>query len=285
MFGAVLIHAAAAGVAVGVIALFPQNPAPVESAAAPSAELMVKLGEAVAAEEPLQSQPDATPEREDSPASSDATPAETVMEPAPATPAEPSPAPPLAQPLADSAPLSSPDGKVEISAEPEAAAEVKPAPVVTKPSVSDKPKLAAKPREKPAAPKTKTTTAPHAPATKARKPPTTGATGVAEGIARRPAAQAAGGYENAGTASYIRRGSVTYPAEAKRKRQAGSVRLMLYISAAGSVDRVEVVRSSGFPLLDAAAVRAESRSRLNPARRNGIAVPSRAVTECRFVLD
>ena len=67
-----------------------------------------------------------------------------------------------------------------------------------------------------------------------------------------------------------------YPPECLRNKQAGTVMLMLYINEFGSVDRVEVVRSSGFPALDRAAAAAEKRSRFRPAVAGGRPVKSKA---------
>jgi TonB family protein len=44
-----------------------------------------------------------------------------------------------------------------------------------------------------------------------------------------------------------------YPPEAARRHQQGTVVLMLYVNGSGTLDKIEIVKSSGFPLLDAAA--------------------------------
>jgi len=50
-------------------------------------------------------------------------------------------------------------------------------------------------------------------------------------------------------------GNLNYPEEAKRRKLYGSLTLQVALRADGSVERVRVLRSSGFDLLDAAAVR------------------------------
>lgn len=65
-----------------------------------------------------------------------------------------------------------------------------------------------------------------------------------------------------------------YPAEAYRRGIEGRVLLRLLIAESGDVERVEVIRSSGFAILDAAAVEAVRTWRGTPARRGGVAVPT-----------
>ena len=102
------------------------------------------------------------------------------------------------------------------------------------------------------------------------------------GTARAPAS---GGYQDVGSVSYVRRGRAVYPADALRRKQTGTVQLMLYIDESGKVDRVEVVGSSGFPALDAAAASAEKKSRFRPVVRDGVPVKSRARVPYTFRLE
>ncbi len=60
-----------------------------------------------------------------------------------------------------------------------------------------------------------------------------------------------------------------YPAQAYRQGIEGEVTLKLFIAESGRVQRVDVARSSGHAILDAAAVEAVSKWRGEPARRNG----------------
>ena len=50
-------------------------------------------------------------------------------------------------------------------------------------------------------------------------------------------------------------GNLNYPEEAKRRKLYGNLTLQVALRADGSVERVRVLRSSGFDLLDEAAVR------------------------------
>ena len=62
-----------------------------------------------------------------------------------------------------------------------------------------------------------------------------------------------------------------YPADAARRRETGSVHLVIHVSVDGVPVQVEVAGSSGHPSLDQAAVRALQRWRFTPAQ--GIAGP------------
>ena len=62
-------------------------------------------------------------------------------------------------------------------------------------------------------------------------------------------------------------------ARAQRLRQQGSVELRIHVGVAGLVTRVEVTRTSGYSLLDEAAVRAVESWRFEPALRRGRPVP------------
>jgi protein TonB len=66
----------------------------------------------------------------------------------------------------------------------------------------------------------------------------------------------------------------SYPPEAERRREEGTVALQLHIGADGFVDRVDVVRSSGYPLLDQAAVSRLRTWHFTPAVRDGVPVAS-----------
>lgn len=68
--------------------------------------------------------------------------------------------------------------------------------------------------------------------------------------------------------SYIPR-SRPYPRLAKQRGWEGTVKLQVDIATDGSVTRVLLEQSSGYPLLDQAAIRHISQSRFRPARRNG----------------
>jgi protein TonB len=63
-----------------------------------------------------------------------------------------------------------------------------------------------------------------------------------------------------------------YPLASRQRGEQGSVTFLLRLSPAGEVLSAEMARSSGFPLLDEAARRAELRSRYRPATRDGVPV-------------
>ncbi len=75
-----------------------------------------------------------------------------------------------------------------------------------------------------------------------------------------------------------------YPALARRERQQGRVILALQINTAGHVTNVSLVRSSGFPLLDAAALQSVRRWSFVPAQVAGLAIPSKLEVPITFSL-
>lgn len=83
---------------------------------------------------------------------------------------------------------------------------------------------------------------------------------------------------------YTKRGQARYPLEAKKLRQEGTVVLTLYINALGRLDKIEIKESSGFPLLDKAAIAAERQSRFRPAYLGNRPVASKAEVPYRFQL-
>jgi protein TonB len=76
-----------------------------------------------------------------------------------------------------------------------------------------------------------------------------------------------------------------YPPEAARRHQQGSVVLMLYINGSGALDKIEIVKSSGFPLLDEAAIREMKQSKFEPAMDGAIPVRSRAQASVTYRLE
>ena len=73
-----------------------------------------------------------------------------------------------------------------------------------------------------------------------------------------------------------------YPPAAKAAQQQGRVLLNVDVDAAGNVTGVAVKQSSGFPLLDEAAMQAVRVWKFEPARTNGAAVPSRTEQSIEF---
>lgn len=64
-----------------------------------------------------------------------------------------------------------------------------------------------------------------------------------------------------------------YPPKSLRAGEHGDVRCVLHVHADGTVDSVDVLRSSGVARLDDAAREALLRWRFRPAKRNGLAIP------------
>ncbi len=73
-----------------------------------------------------------------------------------------------------------------------------------------------------------------------------------------------------------------YPTEAIRRHWEGVVLLRLSISASGKVERVEVVQSSGYALLDSTAVEAVRTWHARPAEQNGKPVATTELLPIRF---
>jgi protein TonB len=63
-----------------------------------------------------------------------------------------------------------------------------------------------------------------------------------------------------------------YPKRAERNGWEGTVLLSLTINASGEVEKVEIVKTSGYELLDHQARTSVSAWRFKPARRNGVAI-------------
>lgn len=75
-----------------------------------------------------------------------------------------------------------------------------------------------------------------------------------------------------------------YPYESRRLKEQGTVVLDVLLTPAGSVDRISVKNSSGFPRLDKAALDAVRRWRWSPTQRGGHAVAVRGLVEIPFTL-
>ncbi|MCS6922280.1 MAG: energy transducer TonB [Elioraea sp.] len=76
----------------------------------------------------------------------------------------------------------------------------------------------------------------------------------------------------------------TYPWEARRNRWQGTVLLAVTVSPEGRPVAIDIVRSSGYGVLDEAAVEAVRQWRFVPARRNGVAVEDRVAVPITFRL-
>ncbi len=76
-----------------------------------------------------------------------------------------------------------------------------------------------------------------------------------------------------------------YPVEARQLRQQGRTIVAVQVSADGRAASVSLARSSGFPLLDAAAVEGVRRWSFVPAQAAGLAIPSRVEVPVVFALS
>lgn len=85
--------------------------------------------------------------------------------------------------------------------------------------------------------------------------------------------------------NYARRAEPVYPDQARRWHQEGVVVLALFINEKGTLDKVEIIKSSGFSLLDAAAVKAMRQSQFSPAMDGAVPIRSRAEATVTFRLE
>jgi TonB family protein len=76
--------------------------------------------------------------------------------------------------------------------------------------------------------------------------------------------------------------ALVYPEKAYINRIAGTVRMRVYISDGGRVDRTEVVSAAPAGHFEQAAVDAIRRTTFKPARKDGRSVPSQKVVEVNF---
>ena len=85
-------------------------------------------------------------------------------------------------------------------------------------------------------------------------------------------------------AEYLSNPPPTYPEQARKRRQQGTVLLLVHINAIGKVDKTTVKESSGFATLDRSALATVSKWRFAPATSEGSAVPSQVLVPIRFQL-
>ncbi len=119
-------------------------------------------------------------------------------------------------------------------------------------------------------------------------PPPASATPAAPPVATAPAAAAARTETvtpPSFSAAYLRNPPPVYPAAARRNGEEGTVTLHVLVTAEGAPSRIELERSSGSRLLDAAAIEAVRGWRFQPARRGSQAVEDWVLVPLRFRLD
>ncbi len=76
-----------------------------------------------------------------------------------------------------------------------------------------------------------------------------------------------------------------YPKLSKRLREEGTVLLQLLINKNGTVSEVEIKKSSGYPRLDRAAIKAVSQWRYTPASQRNEAITYRYEQPVRFAMN
>jgi protein TonB len=86
-------------------------------------------------------------------------------------------------------------------------------------------------------------------------------------------------------ADYLNNPKPAYPALSRRLNEEGVVRLNILVNADGSVARLEIVRSSGYPRLDESAMKTvQSSWKFEPARQAGKPVSAWVVVPIKFTL-
>ena len=76
-----------------------------------------------------------------------------------------------------------------------------------------------------------------------------------------------------------------YPRSAQKRGQEGTVLLSIKVRANGTAGEVMIIESSGYKVLDAAAVKAAEQARYTPATNRGRAVDSELIQPITFQLD
>lgn len=84
--------------------------------------------------------------------------------------------------------------------------------------------------------------------------------------------------------NYLKNPEPVYPETARRRHQEGLVLLAVKVTAQGRAARVEIKKTSGFPLLDNAAVQAVRDWEFEPARLGSLALESEIEVPLRFQL-
>ncbi len=94
-----------------------------------------------------------------------------------------------------------------------------------------------------------------------------------------------GGAETEAKPTYLKNPPPLYPEAARRFGQEGLVILAVNVTRSGYPDSVVVKESSGFYLLDEAAVKAVRRWKFDPARLGTLSIESRVEVPIRFRLE
>ncbi len=84
---------------------------------------------------------------------------------------------------------------------------------------------------------------------------------------------------------YLRNPQPSYPSDARRAGQQGTVQILVRVNTSGGVSSARIVRSSGYRSLDERALETvRERWRFNPARAGGIPIASEVIVPIRFRL-
>jgi protein TonB len=188
-----------------------------------------------------------------------ALPADEVQEePEPVVEPEPVPAPPVVEPIVEPPPV--PETKPPEMTLPE------PAPPKPVPQPKPQPKAAPKPK----------------PAARVARASGDGSSAIPGNDATTATASTGGTTAKPG---YLRNPHPSYPEEARKAGQQGVVTLRLSVDAGGRPSSVQVIRSSGFPLLDERArSTVAGQWSFKPAKVGGNPVSSQIIIPIRFTL-
>ncbi|QJR15155.1 energy transducer TonB [Usitatibacter palustris] len=85
--------------------------------------------------------------------------------------------------------------------------------------------------------------------------------------------------------AYLNNPAPSYPPASRRTREEGRVMLRVLVNAGGTVEAIEVQKTSGFSRLDEAAVAAVRRWRFHPARSGDLPVEGYAIVPVSFRLS
>ncbi len=76
-----------------------------------------------------------------------------------------------------------------------------------------------------------------------------------------------------------------YPERAEKRGFEGVVKIKIFVSAQGFVEKIEVISNTGKDILVDAVLEKVKQWRFHPAKRQGKAIPSSTVKQFRFVLE
>lgn len=96
---------------------------------------------------------------------------------------------------------------------------------------------------------------------------------------------ASGGAQAEAKPNYLKNAPPRYPEAARRAGQEGLVLLWVEVTSEGRPDSVTVRQSSGYPVLDEAALRAVKKWKFYPAKIGTLPVASRVEVPIRFQLN